>query len=335
MTKILHPRPLRGSTAPEPRPTSARFPLSPYPTGWYLACWSHELGPGAVRALDCLGRSFAVFRDSQGAPHVIDAHCPHMGANLAKGGKVCDDTLECPFHGWRFDGSGQCAHTPSSSPNPAKIRIPSHPVIEVNGGVFFFFSLAPGASPEYSLPPLEPFNPLPRGWRRPRFFAHTFRTHIQMIAENGFDVLHFTRFHYAAEPPRLDYRADGPRMTNRVAGEIRAPGLRLDLRIQFDLYGPSFLLVTTTEPMAGKYMLTYLPLDPERCLVRGLVYFPRTNNPLLNLIMPPLLPRIVRRNLLDEANIWEHMTYLAKPRLSREERPTRDLRRWYAQFYEA
>lgn len=38
-----------------------------------------------------------------------------MGANLAVGGRVVGDCLECPFHGWQFRGSdGQCTKIPYS-----------------------------------------------------------------------------------------------------------------------------------------------------------------------------------------------------------------------------
>ena len=52
-----------------------------------------------------LGQNLAVFRDDKGEAYVLDAYCPHMGANIAVGGHVIGDCLECPFHGWQFRGS--------------------------------------------------------------------------------------------------------------------------------------------------------------------------------------------------------------------------------------
>ena len=51
------------------------------------------------------GQQLAVFRDEKGESHVLDAYCPHMGANIAVGGRVVGDCLECPFHGWQFRGA--------------------------------------------------------------------------------------------------------------------------------------------------------------------------------------------------------------------------------------
>ena len=50
------------------------------------------------------GLNLAVFRDENGEAHVLDAYCPHLGANIGIGGRVIGDCLQCPFHGWRFRG---------------------------------------------------------------------------------------------------------------------------------------------------------------------------------------------------------------------------------------
>ena len=66
-----------------------------------------------VNSVCTTGLNLAVFRDERGEVHALDAYCPHMGANLAAGGRVKGDCLECPFHAWRFRGSdGKCTHIP-------------------------------------------------------------------------------------------------------------------------------------------------------------------------------------------------------------------------------
>ena len=60
-----------------------------------------------------VGLNLAVFRDTSGKAHVLDAYCPHLGANLAVGGRVFGSCLECPFHGWKFRGEdGKCVDIP-------------------------------------------------------------------------------------------------------------------------------------------------------------------------------------------------------------------------------
>ena len=56
-----------------------------------------------------------MFRTLAGVVHVLDAYCPHLGANMAVGGAVRGDCIECPFHGWRFKGEdGKCTVVPYS-----------------------------------------------------------------------------------------------------------------------------------------------------------------------------------------------------------------------------
>lgn len=84
-----------------------------YPNGWFGLIEGCKVNAGDVKNISVLGLNLAVFRGEDGTVHVIDAYCPHMGANLAVGGRVVGDCLECPFHGWQFRGSdGQCTHIP-------------------------------------------------------------------------------------------------------------------------------------------------------------------------------------------------------------------------------
>lgn len=61
----------------------------------------------------------------RGVVHVLDAFCPHLGANLGHEGKVDGNSIECPFHGWQFDPNGVCNKIPYASkiPNTAKTGV--------------------------------------------------------------------------------------------------------------------------------------------------------------------------------------------------------------------
>lgn len=66
-------------------------------------------GPHPLRLL---GRDLVGWLDAEGRPQVTDRRCPHRRADLAGGTIVGDGELQCPYHGWRFDGSGTCASIP-------------------------------------------------------------------------------------------------------------------------------------------------------------------------------------------------------------------------------
>lgn len=63
-------------------------------------------------AVELLLQQLVLWRDSRGTVHAWADRCPHRGARLSLG-RVCAGRLECPYHGWQFDGSGQCLQVPA------------------------------------------------------------------------------------------------------------------------------------------------------------------------------------------------------------------------------
>ena len=50
-----------------------------------------------------------------GKVRIIGAYCPHLGADFSNGGVVKGECIQCPFHGWQFDGdSGKLLKIPYS-----------------------------------------------------------------------------------------------------------------------------------------------------------------------------------------------------------------------------
>ena len=89
----------------------------PYPNGWFAITESHKIKNGEIKSFKYFGTELAVFRGHSGEVSVMDAYCPHLGANIAIGGTVIDncgnDCVKCPFHGWTFRGSdGLCLQIP-------------------------------------------------------------------------------------------------------------------------------------------------------------------------------------------------------------------------------
>ena len=118
---------------------------------WYPAERSENIGESPVR-LRMLGQDFVLWRDSTGTAHCLSNTCSHRGGSLG-GGKVVNGLIQCPYHGWRFDGDGVCRGIPSLGPNPkipARTRVDAYPVIERYGLVFCFL----GDLPEDERPPI-------------------------------------------------------------------------------------------------------------------------------------------------------------------------------------
>ena len=87
-----------------------------------------------------------MFRDTNGHVHALDAFCPHLGANLAVGGKVKGSCLECPFHAWRFNGDdGKCVNIPGAKKSKQKLQRHKTPVLA------YTFSLCERYSHSYAV----------------------------------------------------------------------------------------------------------------------------------------------------------------------------------------
>ncbi len=87
-----------------------------------------------------LGERLLAFRDSEGKLGLIDEFCAHRGVSLWFGrNEQCG--LRCPYHGWKFDVSGQCVEVPSEpaeSGYAKKIKLKSYPLVE-SGGVLWAY----------------------------------------------------------------------------------------------------------------------------------------------------------------------------------------------------
>lgn len=115
---------------------------------WYAADWSKKLTDQPLK-LRMLGQDFVLFRDSSGRARCLANVCVHRGGSLA-GGTVNGDCIQCPYHGWQYDGEGKCRKVPSLGPKgqgriPGRARVDSYPTEERYGLVFVFLGDLPEA----------------------------------------------------------------------------------------------------------------------------------------------------------------------------------------------
>src|SRR5262249_5453909 len=80
--------------------------------------------------------------------------CAHRGTQLSTGW-VEGDCIRCFYHGWKYDGSGQCVEQPAEDAAFAgKVRIKSYPTEEYLGLIYAYLGEgAPQPLPRY--PDLE------------------------------------------------------------------------------------------------------------------------------------------------------------------------------------
>src|SRR5690349_4921779 len=80
------------------------------PHSWFILCTSRELG-GRPLGRMLQGVPLVLFRGEGGKPAALVDRCPHRNVPLSLG-RVREGTLECAYHGWRFDTAGQCRAVP-------------------------------------------------------------------------------------------------------------------------------------------------------------------------------------------------------------------------------
>jgi nitrite reductase/ring-hydroxylating ferredoxin subunit len=315
------PRRIDYFTDPSTRPrvrseTGPRFPF-PVPNGWFIVAGAAEVGPGQLRPLHYFGRDLILYRTESGAPRVTDAYCAHLGAHLGVGGTVHGEEVQCPFHGWCYDGStGACTDIPYGRGGriPSQARIRAFPTLERNGMVWVWFHLE-GKDPFYDVPEVgEIGDP---AWSEPYTADFVIATVCQEMAENNHDPAHFQFVHGTDDIPQEDVLIDGTykRVTSMGGAFVRETfGLGLGvLRIRDYV---TFISSTT-------------PIDTEQVHVRWTFVAPAAKG--------PDAARAASDNFLagvsQDIPIWENKRYVERPVLIKDERTILDHRAWCQQFY--
>jgi phenylpropionate dioxygenase-like ring-hydroxylating dioxygenase large terminal subunit len=94
---------------------------------WYVAAWADDVRDKPV-ARTILGRRLVLFRSSKGIAALEDL-CPHRFVPLSLG-TVVDDSLQCAYHGLRFDRAGACIEAPGQDLVPRAACVRSYPTVE-------------------------------------------------------------------------------------------------------------------------------------------------------------------------------------------------------------
>ncbi len=102
--------------------------------GWVAVARSNALREKPLRVM-VDGRPMVLFR-ANGEVHCLLDICPHRSAPLS-GGRVVSGTIECPYHGWRFAGSGKCEGVPGLVGEMPRTLVPSYAAMEQDGLVFY------------------------------------------------------------------------------------------------------------------------------------------------------------------------------------------------------
>lgn len=326
-----------------------RYPMSSFPNGWYAVSSLEDIQKGKVCAINVLGRDMVAFQTESGALSVLDAHCPHQGAHLGHGGTIKGETIECPFHKWCFDTAGKCQKIPYSSciPKGKKAELHAYPTLERQGLLLIYYS-DDHSAPTWEVPQFA--DDLQGNWTNPTYSEMVIKTHIQELAENGFDVAHFQPVHGSEENSiELDKNQPfGPELL--FALNLVYPGsgigkfgkkVGVNAKWRFSGLGIFDNHVTLREyPMELRQYFFFTPLDEEKVRIRVALRINKDKIKLpapLRFLVLKLIEKQNRKILLnnfeEDRPIWENKKFREHPILCEGDGPITHLRKWMKQFY--
>jgi phenylpropionate dioxygenase-like ring-hydroxylating dioxygenase large terminal subunit len=322
-----------------------------FPSGWFVLARSKEVPRGAVLTRRLAGEDVVLFRTETGVLSALAPYCAHMGAHLGHGGCVKGETIECPFHAFRFDTSGKCVATAYGSPPPPRARQAAHPVCERHGEILVWHGNA-GEAPWFEVPEIDT-----TGWVEPAFVVEPLRGHPQETSENSVDMGHLPVVHGYSEIKVLrELRAEPGHLSVQYA--MRRPyipgypGLgRVYAEFFIHVYGLGYSRVEVSIPELGlrsRHFVFATPVDRERLELHMGFAFEKLHTldhwpaPLRRLPLG-ILHRTLRaagvrayvHDVKQDFHIWQNKRYVHPPQLAVGDGPVGAYRRWCKQFYPA
>ncbi|MHA1886084.1 MAG: aromatic ring-hydroxylating dioxygenase subunit alpha [Promethearchaeota archaeon] len=160
---------------------------------WYVVLESKELPKNKPIGVTRLGEKLVFWRNKEGKIFCLVDKCAHRGAALNIG-EICDsgETIECPFHGLRYDRTGKCTLIPSigkNAPVPERFKVVSYPTREEQNFIWVWWGLS-----QESYPPLPFFEDIDKKFS---YDTHTevWPVHYSRAIENQLDVIHLPFVH--------------------------------------------------------------------------------------------------------------------------------------------
>ena len=309
-----------------------------YARGWHCLGKASDFTEQPQR-LDYFGTKLVAYRGQQdGQVHILDAYCPHMGADLSLG-CVKGDSIVCPFHSWSWGGDGVCNDIPYAKRVPPKAVIKSWPTMEENGLLFVWND--PEGNPP--IPEQRPrrnehyFSGEWTDWVTTRFEIHS---NCRELVDNMADIAHFNPVHYF-KVNKFSNVQDGHVYIQYSEGahailEDGSTGLTSVATYE----GPAYMTTTMTGSMEGKPMKVHLlvahvPVHTECFHINFGVMLEKVPGATAEEAQKAL-EQYLEMNIISfkqDVAIWDNKVRVDNPLLCDGDGPVHMLRKWYSQFY--
>jgi phenylpropionate dioxygenase-like ring-hydroxylating dioxygenase large terminal subunit len=162
------------------------------PNQWYVLMESKQVKTRPM-GVTRMGEKLVFWRDGTGKANCLRDKCPHRGVELSRG-RVVDGTLQCPFHGFRYDPSGRAVLIPANgrnTPVPKAFRAHSYPTYEAHGFIWVWW----GEDPSQDLAAPRFFDDIDGGLTY-KSVHDPWQAHYSRVIENQLDVVHLPFVHH-------------------------------------------------------------------------------------------------------------------------------------------
>lgn len=320
-----------------------RYPMVPFPEGWFRIAWSHELAEREVKPLRWFGRDLVLYRGESGKPHLLDAHCPHLGAHLGHGGRVKGETISCPFHGWRMAETGACVLIPLVKKVPPRAEVRSWSVCEISGAIMAYMP-SRWSLPRWQLPALEAWDD--KAWTKPEMLGPwRVTTHVQEFGENAVDLNHavFLHDHLTRRADTLEVDSQGPALQHSARHHYRVfalaewLGRRVEGTIETRLDGLGRIAVHARVDagiqIENRLVFYPTPIDEHTVELHAAASLRKLDNPVLTWLLHAKATREAVKTIEQDIPIWSNKRFQERPVLVQGEHAIAHYRRWVRQFY--
>ena len=255
--------------------------------------WLPVLLAGELPGPDCapvrvklLGECLIAFRDTEGRLGLIEEFCAHRGVSLWFGRNE-ESGIRCPYHGWKYDVTGQCVDLPSEPEESGmrkSIKLESYPAIERAGVIWAYLGPADKKpeEPAYEWTEVPPAH---------RYVSKRLQESNYLQAmEGALDSVHsgFLHRHSVADDPLLKRDPESLAMLladrkPKIVPEVSPAGLYVATRrnvgedryywrvTQWLMPCFSFFPPYAGNPCGGH---AFVPIDDERCWTFSIDYHP-------------------------------------------------------------
>ncbi|WP_458689122.1 Rieske 2Fe-2S domain-containing protein [Nocardia tengchongensis] len=327
-----------------------------YARGWHCLGLAETFRDGKPHSVKAFGTKLVVWADGAGELKVLDAYCRHLGGDLSMG-EIKNGDIACPFHDWRWNGSGKCTEIPYARRVPPLARTRPWLTLERNGQLFVWYDHEGNRpAPEVTIPHIHgPYSDGNGGFTEtlhPNWTPWTWNSiliegsNCREIIDNIVDMAHFFYIHYAF-PTYFKNVFEG-----HVATQFLQTKGRPDIGMATK-YGGDTLLKSEASYFGPSYMINPLLNSYSGFEVRSVLvncHYPVTHDSFvlqygITLEKPrgltdehaqglaTKMTAGIAEGFLQDVEIWKHKSKIENPLLCEEDGPVYQLRRWYDQFY--